>query len=94
MKQTLNILHIEDSKEDSELIKRLLVNNGFQCNITRVESRPQIFDALENNSFDLILADCKLPDFSGLRALEIAHALKPETPFVFVSGTIGEDTAI
>jgi signal transduction histidine kinase len=94
MKQTLNILHIEDSKEDSELINQLLLRNGFQCEITRVETRPEVFDALEKHSFDLILADCKLPDFSGLRALEIAHALKPETPFVFVSGTIGEETAI
>src|SRR5271156_2103816 len=94
MKQKLNILHIEDSKEDSELINRLLLNSGFQCHITRVETRPQVFDALEKNSYDLILADCKLPNFSGLRALEIAHALKPETPFVFVSGTIGEETAI
>jgi two-component system cell cycle sensor histidine kinase/response regulator CckA len=94
MKQTLNILHIEDSREDSEIISRLLASNGFNCKIKRVESRPEIFDALEKDSFDLILADCKLPDFSGLRALEIAHALKPETPFVFVSGTIGEETAI
>jgi two-component system cell cycle sensor histidine kinase/response regulator CckA len=94
MKQTLNILHIEDSKEDSELIDQLLQGHGFQCHITRVETRSEVFDALEKNTFDLILADCKLPDFSGLRALEIAHALKPETPFVFVSGTIGEETAI
>lgn len=94
MKHALNILHIEDSKEDSELINRLLMSNGFECRITRVETRTGVFDALEKNSFDLILADCKLPDFSGLRALEIAHALKPETPFVFVSGTIGEETAI
>lgn len=94
MKQALNILHIEDSKEDSELIYRLLLSNGFECQITRVETRPQVFDALEKSSFDLILSDCKLPNFSGLRALEIAHALKPETPFVFISGTIGEETAI
>jgi two-component system, cell cycle sensor histidine kinase and response regulator CckA len=94
MKQTLNILHIEDSKEDSELISRLLSSSGFKCDVTRIETRPEIFDALEKNSYDLILADCKLPNFSGLRALEIAHALKPEIPFVFVSGTIGEETAI
>jgi two-component system cell cycle sensor histidine kinase/response regulator CckA len=94
MKQTLNILHIEDSREDSELIQRMLSNEGFQCRVTRVETRPAVFDALEKNSYDLILADCKLPRFSGLHALEIAHALKPETPFVFVSGTIGEETAI
>ena len=94
MKQTLNILHIEDSKEDSELIRELLNNNGFICEMKRVETRHEVFDALEKGSYNLILADCKLPDFSGLRALEIAHALTPETPFVFVSGTIGEDTAI
>ena len=94
MKQILNILHIEDSKEDSELIRQMLLSNGFQCQVTRIETRPQVFDALEKNSYDLILADCKLPGFSGLQALEIAHALKPETPFVFVSGTIGEETAI
>jgi CheY-like chemotaxis protein len=94
MKQTLNILHIEDSAEDSELITRLLTKNGMPCNVTRIDTRPEVFDALENNTYDLILADCKLPNFSGLRALEIAHALKPEIPFVFVSGTIGEETAI
>jgi signal transduction histidine kinase len=90
----LNILHIEDSPEDSELITRLLVGEGFKCQVTRVDSRPEVFEELEKKSYDLILADCRLPDFSGLRALEIAHALKPEIPFVFVSGTIGEETAI
>jgi signal transduction histidine kinase len=94
MKQTLKILHIEDSQEDSELITRMLASNGFKCAVRRIDTRPQVFDELEKNSYDLILADCKLPDFSGLRALEIAHALKPEIPFVFVSGTIGEETAI
>ena len=94
MKPKLNILHIEDSENDSELIKRLLLENGLPCEITRIETRPQVFDELEKHDYDLILADCKLPNFSGLRALEIAHALKPEIPFVFVSGTIGEETAI
>ena len=94
MKKTLNILHIEDSREDSELIEQLLRSNGLPCTLTRVEARAQVFDALENGAYDLILADCKLPNFSGLRALEVAHALKPEVPFVFVSGTIGEETAI
>jgi len=94
MKPRLNILHIEDSAEDSKLIQRMLVDNGLPCDVTRIETRPEVFSALETNSYDLILADCKLPNFSGLRALEIAHALKPEVPFVFVSGTIGEETAI
>jgi signal transduction histidine kinase len=94
MKPILNILHIEDSEEDSELIRQLLLRDGLQCEITRVDTGLEVFDALEKNPYDVILADCRLPDFSGLRALEIAHALKPETPFIFVSGTIGEETAI
>ena len=76
------------------LIERLLADNGLASDILRVETRPQVFDALEKQPFDLILSDCKLPEFDGMRALEIAHALKPETPFVFVSGTIGEESAI
>jgi signal transduction histidine kinase len=92
--KTLNILHIEDSVDDSELVNRLLVDNGIPCQVKRIETRAEVFDELEKNLYDLILADCKLPNFSGLRALEIAHALRPEVPFVFVSGTIGEETAI
>ena len=94
MKQSLSILHIEDSEEDSELIKHLLSKEGVKCDIKLVQTRAQVFDALQNESFDLILSDCKLPNFSGMHALEIAHALRPDTPFIFVSGTIGEETAI
>jgi len=94
MKTKLQILHIEDSPEDSELIEKLLVDHGIPCAMTRVETRADVFDALEHKTFDLILSDCRLPGWDGMRALEIAHALKPDTPFVFVSGTIGEETAI
>jgi len=94
MKTKLRILHIEDSQEDSELIQQLLHENDLPHELTRVETRSQVFDALEKNPYDLILADCQLPSFDGLRALEIAHALSPDTPFIFVSGTMGEETAI
>jgi len=94
MKQSLQILHIEDSEADFELVGHLLAKDGLNCQMKRVETRSQVFDELQNNSYDLILTDCKLPNFSGLHALEIARALRPEVPFVFVSGTIGEETAI
>jgi two-component system cell cycle sensor histidine kinase/response regulator CckA len=90
----LSVLHVEDSPEDSELIGQSLVTAELPAQIKRVETAEQVFAALEHESFDLILADFKLPGFSGLQALDIAHALKPEIPFIFVSGTIGEDTAI
>jgi signal transduction histidine kinase len=94
MKTKMRILHIEDSAEDSELIHSLLSENGVSCELVRVQTRPQVFEELEKNPYDLILSDCKLPDFDGMHALEIAQALKPEMPFIFVSGTIGEETAI
>ena len=94
MKQPLRVLHLEDSAEDCKLVERLLFNDGIACETKRVDTGTEFFDALQNESFDLILADCKLPTYSGLQALEIAHALRPEVPFIFVSGTIGEEKAI
>lgn len=90
----LHILHIEDSQDDSELVHRMLQKEGFDNEIHRVETREQLFEALEHSSYDLILSDCTLPQFSGFQALEIAYALKPHIPFIFVSGTMGEETAI
>ncbi len=59
-----------------------------------METRAELLDALTHDDFDLILSDYSLPHFSGTQALEISSALKPNTPFIFVSGTIQEDTAI
>jgi len=94
MKQPLRVLHLEDSRRDCELIEDLLLKAGIACKTKRVETGADFFDALQNELFDLILADCRLPTFSGLQALEIAQALRPEVPFIFVSGTLGEDKAI
>jgi PAS domain S-box-containing protein len=60
----------------------------------RVDSRAEFVAALERKDFDLILCDYTIPGFSGLDALFLAREKCPETPFLFVSGTIGEDTAI
>ena len=94
MEHPLHIIHVEDSEDDCELIKRLLVRDGLDCEIRRVETRSQLVDSLAHTECDLVLADCTLPQFSGFQALEITSALKPQIPFIFVSGTIGEDAAI
>jgi signal transduction histidine kinase len=94
MNPSLRILHIEDSEDDFGIIAKLLQQGGVNCETIRVATRPELFGALENQTFDVILSDSRLPGFSGLQALEIAHALKPEVPFIFVSGTIGEESAI
>jgi len=94
MKQKLRILHVEDSPYDSELVQYQLRKNQLDCDIHRIETREELFEKLEKFNYDLILADYTLPQLSGGQTLEIAHALKPQVPFIFVSGTIGEETAI
>jgi two-component system, cell cycle sensor histidine kinase and response regulator CckA len=92
--QRLRILHIEDSEADSLLVYQRLLREGLDCQLDRVETREQFEQALRHTPFDLILADCKLPRFSGLEALTLTKSLLPNIPFVFVSGTIGEEAAI
>ncbi len=92
--KSLQILHIEDSADDTEFIQRTLRKGGVDCEIRRVETRDELFKELEHSHCDLILSDCALPEFDGFQALEIASSMKPQLPFIFVSGTIGEETAI
>jgi signal transduction histidine kinase len=90
----LRILHLEDSVEDVELVRQILTDGGMACDIRRCESRTEFLDEVQKKDFDLIMADCSIPLFSGLVALEIAQEHAPEVPFIFVSGTIGEEVAI
>ncbi len=94
MKPSLRVIHVEDCHSDSELVRHMLKADGFDCEVKRVETRGELIDALEQSECDLILSDCSMPQFHGLEALHVAHALKPEIPFIFISGTIGEETAI
>jgi signal transduction histidine kinase len=94
MKQSLRFIHVEDSQEDSELVQHLLRADGFECDVKRVETRGELVSALQEPRWDLILSDNTLPQFRGQEALGIARATNPEIPFIFVSGTIGEETAI
>ena len=72
----------------------MLERRGFACEIERVETRDGFVEALERGGFDLILSDFSLPTFNGLAALELAQQMQPDVPFLFVSGTIGEEVAI
>jgi two-component system cell cycle sensor histidine kinase/response regulator CckA len=94
MKKSLHVIHIEDSFIDSALVQQLLQEDGLTCEIQRIETREQLVEALKQTKCDLILSDCTLPQFHGLEALEIAHTIRPDIPFIFISGTIGEETAI
>jgi PAS domain S-box-containing protein len=90
----LRILLLEDEARDAELIQERLEAEGFVCETTRVQTRAEFLAALENDELDIILADYKLPSFDGLSALKLAHDIHPALPFIFVSGTLGEEVAI
>ncbi|MGB7712492.1 MAG: PAS domain S-box protein [Microcoleus sp.] len=96
--KTLNILLVEDSRLDAELIEVYLIDGGIEYDLLCVETREEFVAALENNSFDIILADYMLPGFNGIAALEIARATCPQLPFIFVSAPfdeqLGEEVAI
>jgi PAS domain S-box-containing protein len=93
-KPGLRILHLEDDRNDAELICVKLEEGGIPCSITLAESREEFLSALEAGEYDLILADFTLPSFDALSALKIVKERHLELPFIFVSGTIGEDLAV
>src|SRR5258707_14027163 len=94
MKSHLRILHLEDDPPDAELVQETLEADGIFSCVTRVESEADFIASLEEGGFDLILADYTLPSFDGMSALKIAQQNWPLLPFIFVSGTLGEEVAI
>jgi len=94
MKGKLQLVMVEDSGPDAELVARNLAKAGLDVAIHRVETESDFIRALQTVEPDVILSDFSLPQFDGLRALDIAVEHAPETPFIFVSGTIGEERAI
>ncbi|HUB67448.1 MAG TPA: response regulator [Candidatus Methylacidiphilales bacterium] len=94
MRDKLHVLYLEDSIKDCELIRQLLMEDGIECELQREETRSGFTQELEHQEYDLIFADYTLPQFTGLEALRLARDTVPETPFIFVSGTMGEETAI
>jgi signal transduction histidine kinase len=90
----LRILYLEDDPRDAELVQTMLETEGFACQVTRVETQVDFRASLERQCFNLILADYTLPSFDGISALKIAAQKRPEVPFIFVSGTLGEEVAI
>ncbi len=90
----IRVLYLEDNLEDAELISHQLQQEWPACELTHVMSREQFSDALQQQEFDIILSDFTLAGFDGLAALGQARRLRPATPFVFVSGTIGEERAV
>ena len=93
-RRVVRILHVEDSPLDVDMVREALLAEGVECEITTVETAEAYRAALQRGAFDLIVCDYALPSFHGGEALEIARLSRPEIPFVFFSGTIGEERAV
>ena len=94
MSRPLNLLLVEDTEEDALLVLRELKKAGFTVKSTRVENAEAMRDALRNESLDLVISDYCLPNFSAPEALAVFKESKVDVPFIIVSGTIGEETAV
>jgi DNA-binding NtrC family response regulator len=94
MKEEVRILILEDVPADAELMERELHKGGIEFSAKRVETKETFLKELKDFVPDLILADLTLPTFNGIGALAIVQERYPDIPFIFVSGTIGEELAI
>jgi two-component system cell cycle sensor histidine kinase/response regulator CckA len=94
MKPLISILHLEDDLADAELVRTLLEEAGLNCRINQVQTGEEFRGALRQGVYDLILTDYRLPGYDGMSALRQVQEMQLEVPFIFVSGTMGEDSAI
>lgn len=94
MKPSLRVLVVEDSEFDAQIMITLLRKGGYDVSFQRVENAEDFRLALKEHSWQLILADYNLPDFSAPAALGILHESGLDLPFIIVSGGIGEDIAV
>ena len=90
----LRILHIEDSPADAELTASVLRAEWRNCRIRLAQNRTEIEAALAEGPHELVLSDFALPQFDGLSALKLVRQHDPHVPFIFLSGTIGEENAV
>jgi PAS domain S-box-containing protein len=94
MENTINILHLEDNRSDSLLVQALLKSPDVKFEYHFADNEENFISILQNQKIDLILSDYHLPDYTGTEALLFARENFPDIPFVFLSGTMGEDVAI
>jgi PAS domain S-box-containing protein len=94
MPNELNILHLEDNENDAELVRNELETEQVEFSYKRVDNENDFISSISGNDYDIIISDFSLPSYNGLAALEKAVEIQPQTPFILVSGTLGEDAAV
>lgn len=90
----LKALIIEDSHDDCQFLIHYLKKHGFNLQHKRVETEVDMKAALQSDTWDVILSDFSLPQFSGPRAFEVLKDSLLDIPFIIISGTVGEDIAV
>src|SRR5258705_9440541 len=90
----VRILHLEDDPVDAELILAALVQENLDVCCTRVSTREEFIQALDEGTFHLVISDYSLPSFDGDTALRIVRERNPDLPFIIVSGRLGEEAAV
>jgi len=94
MNTPLNVFIVEDSDDDFELLLNELRHGGYDPKYTRIQTRDEMLVALQDPKVEIVLSDYRMPNFSGIDALQLLRNNDTDTPFIFVSGTIGEDIAV
>ncbi len=90
----LRVLVIEDSEDDMAMVLRELRRGGYDTDFKRVDTGDALKLSLASSEWDLVICDFSMPKFSGTDALKLVRTMGCEAPFIFVSGTMGEDTAV
>jgi PAS domain S-box-containing protein len=94
MRKVVKILVVEDSDDDAKLAMRALRQGGFIPTYLRIENVDALRAAFDEERWDAVLSDFRLPGFTGVEALQVFRATGLDIPFIFFSGTIGEETAV
>jgi PAS domain S-box-containing protein len=94
MNEVLNVLCLEDSPQDAEIIRELLIDAGYDLHMNCTDAAKEFVSLLRSRKYDLILSDFKLPGFDGFAALGWSVEICPNVPFICVSGSIGESLAV
>src|SRR5215471_20713808 len=94
MSNQYRVLQVEDSVNDADLNLRQLRRSGWEVQSERVQTGPELKKALQAQRWDFILCDDRLPGFDAMGALAVYKELRLDTPFIVVSGQIGEEQAV
>jgi len=94
MNELLNILYLEDSPQDAEILRELLIDAGYDFIMDCTATEKEFVSFLHSRKYDIILSDFKLPGFDGFTALRWSVEICPDVPFICVSGIVGEEAAI